>query len=343
MDIRFNHLESLYWLWAVLGLAVLIILSFKARKRLLARLVTPNLSARLTRGTSLPRKRLRAILLLLALVLTVFSLLDPRWGIRYKEVQQTGIDVFFVLDTSRSMLAEDIRPNRMERAKQYIEDAMDTIGGDRVGLVTFAGQANVAVPLTLDYGALRLALDDVHAREGRRGGSMAGDAIRLAMDSFTDEVDDHKAIVIFSDGEDMGSYPVEAASKAGSRGIKVFTVGLGDSIDGGRIPVEADGQRMFLSWEGQEVWSKMNPALLTEVADAAGGAYIPAGTGNLDMGIVYGDVIAGGGGRDHEVARIEEHVPRYQWFAAIALLLVIVDSLMTDRRTHRRPGQVVTT
>ena len=172
---------------------------------------------------------------------------------------------------------------------------------------------------------------------------MAGDAIRLAMDSFTDEVDDHKAIVIFSDGEDMGSYPAEAAAKAGTRGIKVFTVGLGDSADGGRIPINDDGQLMFLTWEGQEVWSKMNPTLLTEVAEASGGAYVPAGTGNLDMGIIYGDVIAGGGGRDHEVARIEEHVPRYQWFAAIALLLVIVDSLMTDRRPLRRRGQAVMT
>ena len=343
MDLRFNHLESLYWLWAVLGLAILIILSFKARKRVLARLATANLSARLTRGTSLARKRLRAVLLLLALVLTVFSLLDPRWGIRYKEVQQTGIDVFFVLDTSRSMLAEDVRPNRMERAKQYIEDALDTVGGDRVGLVTFAGQSNVVVPLTLDYGALRMALDDVHAGEGRRGGSMAGDAIRLAMDSFTDEVEDHKAIVVFSDGEDMGSYPVEAAGKAAARGIRVFTVGLGDARDGGRIPIEEDGQRRFLSWEGQEVWSKMDPALLTNIAEAADGAYIPAGTGNLDMGVIYGDVIAGGGGRDHEVARIEEHVPRYQWFAACALLLVLLDSLMTDRRTRSRIGRVVTT
>jgi Ca-activated chloride channel family protein len=340
MDIRFNHLESLNWLWAVLVVAVLVILAFKARKRVLARLATSNLTARLTRTTSLVRKRVRAVLLLLALVLTVFALLDPRWGVRYKEVQQQGIDVFFVLDTSRSMLAEDVRPNRLDRAKQYIEDVLETVGGDRVGLVTFAGQARVNVPLTLDYGAMRLSLDEVNPQEGRRGGSMAGDAIRLAMDSFTDEVEDHKAIIMLTDGEDMGSYPVEAATKAADLGIRIYTVGLGDTVDGGRIPVGEAGTRTFLTHDGREVWSKMDAELLSEVALAGDGAYIPAGTSNLELNEIYQDVIAGGAGRDLEIARIEEHVPRYQWFAALALLLVLIDAFMTDRRTST--GQAVT-
>ena len=340
MDIRFNHLESLNWLWAVLAVGVLVILAFKARKRVLARLATTNLTARLTRGTSLPRKRVRAVLLLLALVLTVFALLDPRWGVRYKDVQQQGVDVFFVLDTSRSMLAEDVRPNRLERAKQYIEDALETAGGDRIGLVTFAGQARVNVPLTLDYGAVRLSLDEVNPQEGRRGGSMAGDAIRLATDSFTDEVEDHKAIVMLTDGEDMGSYPIEAASLAGERGIQVYTVGLGDTVDGSRIPIDRNGTRSFLTHEGQEVWSRMDAELLSEVALAGNGAYIPAGTSNLELNEIYQDVIAGGAGRNLEIARIEEHTPRYQWFAALALLLVLIDAFMTDRRSTS--GQAVT-
>ena len=341
MDIRFNHLESLNWLWAVLVVAILVVLAFKARKRVLARLATANLAERMTRSTSLLRKRCRAIMLLLALVLTVFALLDPRWGIRYKDVQQQGIDVFFVLDTSRSMLAEDVRPNRMERAKQYIEDVVESIGGDRVGLITFAGQARVDVPLTLDYGALRLSLDEIHAREGRRGGSLAGDAIRLAMESFTDDIKDHKAIILLGDGEDMGSYPVEAASNANEQGIRIFTVGIGDAQDGGRIPIMRDGQPAYLTHEGQEVWSTMNPDLLSEIAMAGNGAYIPAGTSNLDLNMIYHDVIAAGSGREFDVARIEEHVPRYQWFAAMALILVLIDSLMTDRRSGS--PKVVTT
>ena len=340
MDLRFNHLESLNWLWAVLVVGVLVVLAFKARKRVLARLATSNLAARLTRNTSLARKRFRAVLLLMALILTVFALLDPRWGVRYKDVQQQGIDVFFVLDTSRSMLAEDVKPNRLDRAKQYIEDVLESVGGDRVGLVTFAGQARVAVPLTLDYGAVRLSLDEINAQQGRRGGSMAGDAIRLAMDSFTDDVEDHKAIIMLTDGEDMGSYPVEAATKAGARGVQVYTVGLGDPTDGGRIPVERDGTRTFLTHEGEEVWSIMDAQLLSEVAMAGEGAYIPAGTSNLNLNEIYQDVIAGGQGRDLEIARIEEHIPRYQWFAALALLLVLIDAFMSDRRSPT--GQAVT-
>ena len=332
MDIRFNHLESLNWLWAVLAVAVVIVLSYKARKLVLKRLATRAMAERLTSQTSMPKRRIRSILVLSAMVLMVFSLLDPRWGIRYQEVQQQGIDVYFVVDTSRSMLAEDVKPNRMLRSKQYIEDILETVGGDRVGLITYAGQAAVTVPLTLDYGAMRLALDELHARQGRRGGSMTGDAIRLAMDSFTDDVEDHKAIIVFSDGDDMGSYPTEAAAKAAERGISVFTVGLGDSIEGGRIPVELDGQTLYLTHEGEEVWSKLDAQLLQDVALAANGAYIPAGTGNVDMGQIYDDVISIGSGRTQETARIEQHVPRYQWFAAIALLLLLVDGFMTNRR-----------
>ena len=122
MDIRFNHLESMNWLWAVLAVAVVVVLSYKTRKFALRRLASPPMAEKLTANTSMPRRRIRSILVLVAMVLMVFSLLDPRWGIRYQEVQQKGIDVYFVVDTSRSMLAEDVKPNRMQRAKQYIED-----------------------------------------------------------------------------------------------------------------------------------------------------------------------------------------------------------------------------
>jgi len=338
MDLQFNHLEALNWLWAVLAIAVVIVLSYKARKLALKRLASSSMVARLVEGTSMPKRRFRSILILLSLTLLVFSMLDPRWGVRYQEVQQKGIDVFFVLDTSRSMLAEDVKPNRLQRATQYIDDVLETIGGDRVGLITYAGQASVTVPLTLDYGAVRLALDEVQAREGRRGGSLTGDAIRLAMESFTDDVEDYKSIVILSDGDDMGSYPVEAASKAGQRGIKVFTVGLGDTTDGARIPVDVDGQPIFLTWEGEEIWTKMQPDVLQEIAIASNGAYIPAGTGNVKMGDIYKDVIATGSGRTQETARIEQHIPRYQWFAAIALALLLLDSFMSDRRST--PGRM---
>ncbi len=340
MDPRFNNLEALNWLWAVLAIAVVIVLSYKARKADLRRLGTASMARRITAGMSMPRKRIRSVLVLVALVLMVFSLIDPRWGVRYQEVRQQGIDVFFVLDTSRSMLAEDAKPNRMLRGKQYIEDVLETLGGDRVGLITYGGQAGVAVPLTLDYGSVRLALDEIQAREGRRGGSMTGDAVRLAVDSFTDEVEDFKAIVVLSDGDDMGSYPVEAAATAAERGISVFTVGLGDAAEGGRIPIEQDGQRRYLTWEGQEVWSTLKPDLLQEMALAADGAYIPAGTGNVDMATIYEDVIADGSGREIETARIEQHIPRYQWFAAMALLLLLIDSFMSERRSGPSSSEV---
>jgi Ca-activated chloride channel family protein len=260
-------------------------------------------------------------------------MIDPRWGVRYQELQRRGVDVFFVLDTSRSMHAQDVRPNRLTRAKQYIEDVLESLGGDRVGLVTAAGDPSVTVPLTLDYGAMRLALDETRISTGRRGGSLLGDGIRLAGDSFADELEDHKAIIVLSDGDDMDSYPVEAAATAASKGIKVYTVGLGNAAEGARIPLPTEtDDRIWLTHEGEQVWSRLQPELLQEIADAGDGLYIPAGTSNADMAEIYDSSIAPGVGRDLGTATVERYIPRYRWFVLPALLFLLWDSFMGQRR-----------
>lgn len=331
MDIRFLHLESLNWLWAVLAVALLLVWSFRSRRRSLGRFASDGLLPRLTAAVNVSRLHVRAVLVVVTLVLLVASLLDPRWGVRYREIQLRGIDVFFVLDVSRSMLADDVRPSRLVRAEQTVEDVLEVLGGDRVGLITFAGIPTMVVPLTLDYGSMRLSLNDLRVQQAGRGGSMMGDAIRLATDSFTDEDDDAKAIVVLTDGEDMGSYPVEAAAAAAAAGIRVFTVGLGDAFDGARIPIEVDGQQVFLTYEGAEVWTKMDPALLQAVADAGDGAFVPAGTSNLDLASIYNERIAPEAGGELETSRIQQFVPRFQWFAGLALLILLVESMLSTR------------
>ena len=345
MDMQFNNPNNAMFFWAVLLLTLIMAVGMIRRAKLLERIATTRLTNRLTNTSSNARRRFRIGLITVVACLLCFSILDPRWGTKYKEVEQQGIDAFFVLDVSRSMLAEDVRPNRLERATTAIEDVLDVMGSDRAGLITVAGDAALTVPLTLDYGSLRLALDDVSPRSVNRGGTMIGDGIRLATNSFTDDVQDHKAIIVLTDGEDMGSFPVEAAAEAAELGILVYTVGIGDPTTGARIPTTTYGQPSYISFEGKEVWSVMNPEELTNVANAGGGAFVPAGIANLDLASIYAKRIASDSGRSFDSVKLEQFIPRFQWFAIPALLILLGDSWMSLRsrqQTSTRTYEVTT-
>jgi Ca-activated chloride channel family protein len=345
MDMQFNNPNNAMFFWAVLLLTLIMVVGMIRRANLLKKIATTRLTNRLTNTSSDARRRFRIGLITVVACLLCFSILDPRWGTKYKEVEQQGIDAFFVLDVSRSMLAEDVRPNRLERATTAIEDVLDVMGSDRAGLITVAGDAALTVPLTLDYGSLRLALDDVSPRSVNRGGTMIGDGIRLATNSFTDDVQDHKAIIVLTDGEDMGSFPVEAAAEAAELGILVYTVGIGDPTTGARIPTTTYGQPSYISFDGKEVWSVMNPEELTNVANAGGGAFVPAGIANLDLASIYAKRIASDSGRSFDSVKLEQFIPRFQWFAIPALLILLGDSWMSLRsrqQTSTRTYEVTT-
>ena len=333
MDVRFDHLEALHWLWAVLGLATVMVIGFAVKRRDLRRFADDALLPRLLSRTSIASQYVRAGLVVAALIFLVAALIDPRWGVSYRQVQQRGIDLVVILDVSKSMLAKDARPDRLGRARQFIGDLLDRLGGDRVGLVTFAGTASLKCPLTVDYNAFRLSLATAGPEWAPRGGSLLGDALRLARDAFTDEVPDHKAIIIFSDGEDHGSFPLEAARNLfGELAVPVYTVGIGDSREGARIPVEIGGGTNWLTYDGQEVWSRMDPALLSDIALATGGAFVPVGVGTVDMGHVYTERIEPMAKREFETATVKRHNPQFQWFAGMALALLLVESMIGDRK-----------
>jgi Ca-activated chloride channel family protein len=336
VDLRFAQPDAIFWLWTAVAAAVLLLWAASRRRRALSRLASSNLHARFTRAIGPTRRGWRGVALVGALVLLSAAMLDPRLGVRYERVAQRNIDVVFALDTSRSMLAEDLRPNRLQRAKQYISDVIGHAVGDRFGLVTFGGRPTLKVPLTRDLAAMRLALEEVGPRTGRRGGSMMGDALRLSEDALESGADGLKAIIVLTDGEDMGSYPIEAAAAAAEAGISIWTVGLGDADEGSRIPVMVDGERIFLSHDGHEVWSRMNGDLLQQIADAANGRFIPAGTANLDLADVYDRVIAPANGKRIESARMENEIPRYRWFIGAALVLIAIESVLGLRGAPKR-------
>ncbi len=272
------------------------------------------------------------------LALLALALADIRYGKSWREVPQKGIEVMFLLDVSRSMLAEDVAPNRLARAKQQIRDLIDEMVGDRIGLVVFAGDAKQVVPLTSHYDDFVQTLDTVNPVSVLRGGSKLGEAIRVGSEGFMEKTNDHKAMVIFTDGEDQESDPLEAARTAfEEQGIRIFAIGLGDLEQGARIP--AGGQRseptpIYVQHEGQTVWSKLNGQILSEIATSTGGAYIPAGTKRVDMQGVYQGYIASVEQTEFQTARINAFTPRFQWFALPALLCFVAEFLLTNRVRH---------
>lgn len=331
MDIQFGNLGQFNWLWLVSAVFLVTAFTGYAHRKSLKKFATANRLPTLFPTASRFYGRIRTASTILAMLFLVFALLDIRWGKTWREVPQKGIDVVFALDVSRSMLAGDVAPSRLERAKQQIKDIVDEMAGDRVGLVVFAGDAKQQIPLTKHYHDFKNMLDAVGPFDIERGGSRLGNAIELAADSFLDKTDDHKAIVILTDGEDQESNPVAVAKQAYDQlGIRIFTIGLGDRLQGARVPAITRGTRgsasgQFMEYEGQQVWSKLNNSILENVALATNGAYIPAETKSVDMASVYHSYIGNVQQQNFETARINSFTPRFQIFVGIALSLVLLE------------------
>jgi Ca-activated chloride channel family protein len=343
MDIQFGNLGQLNWLWLVSAVFLVIAFTGYAHQKSLKKFATANCLPTLFPTASRFYGRIRTASTILAMLSLVLALVDIRWGKTWREVPQKGIDVVFALDVSRSMLAGDIAPSRLERAKQQIKDIVDEMAGDRVGLVVFAGDAKQQIPLTKHYHDFKNMLDAVGPFDIERGGSRLGNAIKLAADSFLDKTDDHKAIVILTDGEDQESNPVVVAKQAYDQlGIRIFTIGLGDRLQGARVPAISRGARdsasgQFMEYEGQQVWSKLNNSILENVALATNGAYIPAETKSVDMASVYHSYIGNVQQQNFETARINSFTPRFQIFVGIALSLVLVEIFYPARAPKNVP------
>jgi Ca-activated chloride channel family protein len=337
MEIQTGNPTGVWLLTIVVaGLAVVAYASV-ARRRAALKFASARARNLIVPGAAAARHWLSAILVLASMALLVVALMDVRWGKAWREVPQKGIEVMFVLDVSRSMLAEDVTPNRLSRAKQQIKDMVDAMAGDRIGLVVFAGDTRQSVPLTSHYEDFKQTLDSVGPHSVRSGGSRLGDAIEAAANGFISKTNEHKAMVIFTDGEDQESHPPEIAKKLyADKGIRIFTVGLGDMYQGARIPETETGRGGYVQYQGQQVWSKMNGQILSQVATESHGAYIPAGTKRVNMADVYHGYVANLEQTEFETARINAWIARYQWFAAPALVLLLLELFISTRNRRER-------
>ncbi|MCA9283762.1 MAG: VWA domain-containing protein [Phycisphaerales bacterium] len=345
MDLVLEQPHHLHWLWAVAALAALGVLSLRGTRRRLLRFAELPLLGRVAPSFSLSRSALRLVLFVASLGLVTVAMADPRWGVFYTDIPRRGLDVMVLLDVSRSMLAEDARPNRLERAKQAISDVVETLGGDRVGLMVFAGDASLVCPLTLSYESFRTSLREADIRSADRGGSMIGDALRAAAASFLDPADEEpqegKVILLVTDGEDLGSLPVEAAAQMReSRKVRTYTVGIGDATEGATIPIVEGGGRTDLTYDGQVVRSRMDAELLAKIATAGDGAFIPLGTATGDVGAMFQRVTEGLTVREGATGPVRQRHPRFQLFAGAALALLVAECLVSGRRRSRHSKEV---
>ena len=335
-DIEIGNVTNLNWIWLVAALSILVGFAAMWQRRAARRFASNAMLTRLLPKHALARTLASAILVLASMVLLVLCVVDFRWGKVEREVPQSGIEVMFVLDVSRSMLAEDVAPNRLERAKQMIKDTVDEMSGDRVGLTLFAGESRQQIPLTNHYDDFKQSLDEVGPPSLSRGGSRLGDAIRIATNGFLEQTNDHKAMVLLTDGEDQESKPVEAARQAREEsGVRIFTIGLGDLTQGARVPAEGRRGENYLTYGGEQVWSKLDGETLAKVASESGGAYIPAGTKQVNMADVYHGYIADVEQTEFETARVDSYEARFQWLLLPALLLLIGDLLLSFFQSRR--------
>ena len=274
------------------------------------------------------------ILLTIIVVFLVVGIVDPQVGSKLENVKREGIDLFLVLDVSNSMLAEDIKPNRLERSKLAISNLIDNLQGDRVGIIVFAGNAYKQLPLTTDYSAAKLFLSAVDTKIVPSQGTAIGQAIEMATESFG-ETDHNKAIIIITDGENHEDDAVGAASKARELGITVFTIGMG-LPEGAPIPVYNNyGNQVGYKKDRSNttVITKLDEDMLRQIAAAGGGSYARANNSSTGLKRIFDDINAIDK-KEIETRQFTDYEDRYQIFLTIALFLLIFELLIADRRTR---------
>jgi len=316
----------------LLALSAFLWRAWRRKQQLLTQFIQARLLSGLTVGLSTARQKARLALIVAAVASLMLALARPQWGMAWEEAKQRGLDIVVAIDTSRSMLAADIAPNRLTRAKLAALDLLSEAKTDRLGLVAFAGTAFLQCPLTLDEEAFRQSVNALDVNIIPQGGSALQEAITTARTAFNTEGDNHKILVLFTDGEDHESGAVEAAKEAEEDGLRIFTVGVGTASGELLRAVDESGKSDFIRDEdGNVVKSRLNETLLREIATVARGFYLPLrGANTLDM--LYERGLAPLPKADISTKFIQRYHERFQWPLALGILLLLVELFLPDRR-----------
>ncbi len=309
----------------------------RRRERDLAKLVHPRFRQRLTEGFSPQLRNLKRGLWLLAVLLVFTAVARPQKGYEWREVKRKGIDILFAVDTSRSMLAEDLTPNRLERARLGILDFVAKLEGDRIGLIPFAGSAFALCPLTLDYEAFRESLNALDTDLIPKQGTDLASAIKEAGRLFDENGNNHRVLVLLTDGEDLQGDVVDAAKDAAKKGMAIYTIGVG-SPEGATMPIHyQNGRTDFVRDEnGNVVRTKLDETTLKKIAEATNALYVPLGRGAEGLNTIYQEKLrlVPKSEQDQRMERIP--LERFEWPLGAAIFLLLLEFFISDRRRARK-------
>lgn len=335
-QVRFEHIDYLYLILGLLLVVAVFIWRMIWRRRGLNKFGDTLLVRRLIKFSSPARLKTKFIVVMAASVFLIFGLANLQFGSRMEKVRREGVDIVIALDLSRSMLTEDIKPNRLENAKQFIYEFLSKLDNDRVGLIVFAGKAYVQMPLTVDYSAAKLFLSNLNTEMIPTQGTAIGEAIEMSKKLFIEGEKKYKALIIISDGENHEDDAVEASRKAAKDGIATFTVGVG-TVTGAPIPVYYGEQQMDYKKDeqGNFLLSKLNEDALQQIASKGNGKYYRITNSDYALKGLIKDI---GKIEKKEIdARVfTEYESLFQYFLAISLFFLVIDFLIFERKNQRR-------
>lgn len=332
--LRIENIEFLYGLLLIPLFIILYLILKKWKAKTLNSFGEKNLLVRLMPDISTGRPLLKFIIFTLAFTLLILAMANPQMGSKIKEAKRKGIDLILALDLSNSMLAEDIQPNRLERAKQAISRLIDKLDGDRIGIVVFAGKAYLQLPITTDYSAAKMFLSTINTQMIPTQGTVIADAIELGINSF-DENDHSKAIIIITDGESHEGDAIKQAQKAAEKNIYVYTIGMG-LPEGAPIPLynkynNKTGYKK--DKQNNTVITKLNETMLKQIASAGNGVYVGASNSNAGLDKIF-DKINQLDESEFESRIYSDFEDRFQYLLAPALLLLFIELLIPDRKSR---------
>ncbi len=335
----FGSHEILNTLWLLIPLYLFLRWTWKKRLNALKKFGRIELLERLMEGVSRKKQKAKLVMLFFVFAFTFVALSRPLWGRKEHQIVSRGHDIIVALDVSRSMLAEDIKPHRLARAKHEISALFERMKGNRIGLVVFAGDAFVQCPLTLDYAAATILLSEIDTGSVPVPGTAVSKAIDKAIEAFPPGDRESRAVILITDGEDTIGDPKEAAERAANEGVMIYAIGIGDPI-GVPIPIrdESGGLREYVKdRDGNVVSSKLDEETLRTICLTTGGAYYPVRADTFELTAIYEHMEQRRQQRQLQTRFVSLYEERYQYFLLPALLLLLIEMLLSDRKRAPKP------
>ena len=322
-----------YYLAIIPAIVVLFLLVLWWKKRIQKRFADSKLIQKLSPEKSTFKSFLKLIVFCFALFFLIISLANPKMGTKLETVKRQGVDIVFALDVSKSMVAEDIAPNRLEKAKQIITKVIENLGSDRIGIIIYAGSSYPLLPITTDYAAAKMFLQNANTEMVSNQGTAINDAIERALSYYDNDEQTNRFLVIVSDGEDHQENTLELAKEAAEKGIKIYTVGIG-TAKGGPIPLKDNGRVIAYKKDskGMVVVTQINEQILREIANVGNGKYINGNKTQETIATIK-EVLEKAEKNEFETKQFSDYEDQFQWFVGIGLLLLIIDVTLLDKKT----------